>query len=108
MERFYRNDPAALRPTVRAVAAVKDGEPICVAGVQWDGFKYVAFADGSEKFKQHPMTGLRMVRRVLGMAAALKAPVYAGADDLIAESGSFLRRIGFEETHTPGVFIWQA
>jgi hypothetical protein len=60
LKRFYGDAP---RRTVRALAAVLEGEPLCVAGIYRDGDRLVGFADMRPEMRErYRKTGMRMAR----------------------------------------------
>ena len=96
--------------TMRGLAAVKDGHPICIAGIYFDGDKMCAFADIREEMRKFRKTGVRMGHELAAMMTALGTDVYALADKACPNADLFLIHLGFEralpETN-PELFVWR-
>lgn len=93
LEQFYGHPQSR---SVRALAAVLDGKPICVAGVHCDGARYIAFAEITPLMREkYPLSGMRMARRVMQMIRDLRVPVYTAADCRVEAAHRFLEHLGF-------------
>lgn len=100
MERFYGKPQAV---TVRALAAVLDGEPLCIAGTFTQGGVTVVFANvRPEMRKRFKKTGLRLARRVMQMA---QGRVVAMPDGNVEAAARFLEHLGFTKADN-GVYAW--
>jgi hypothetical protein len=105
-EMIMRFTGEAPRHTVRALAAVLDGEPLAIAGVHCDGKRHIAFASVKPVMRErYRKTGLRMARQVIAMWRSLGVPVFAVPDERIEAAPRFLRHLGFREIRK-GVYAW--
>jgi hypothetical protein len=105
-EMFAQFTGKPLRHTVRALAAVLDGEPLCIAGVHCDGKRYIAFASVKPVMRErYRKTGLRMARQLIQAWGALGMPVFAAADECVEAAPRFLEHLGFREIRK-GVYAW--
>jgi len=105
LEKFYGQRPSH---TVRAVVAVKDDDVIGVAGICIQNGRAIVFSEKKEGTTYDKRTIVQGIRRVMGIAAQKKIPVYAVADPKIDGSDTLLRHMGFMPTHENSeVYSWQ-
>lgn len=104
LTRFYGQPQ---RCSVRALAAVLDGEPICIAGTCVQGGRKVMFADVRDEMRRYPKTGVRMAKKVMDGIRADGVPVAAMADEGVESARRFLEYLGFQPVHD-GVYAWRA
>ncbi len=105
-EMFTRFTGKPPQHTVRALAAVLDGEPLAIAGVHCDGNRHFAFASIKPVMRErYRKTGLRMARQLLQEWRDRGAPVYAVADERIEAAPRFLEHLGFREIGK-GLYAW--
>lgn len=95
------------QPTTRALVAVMDGRPICVAGVVTENGVRKAYANISDEMRKYPKTGLRMARRVMQMISESGVTTFAKASPDVEAAERFLEHLGFKHLHS-GVYKWPA
>lgn len=97
-----------LPKTVRAVAAVQDGEVLGVAGFFPHEGHLIMFADiapvARAEICRHKRTLVRCARRVMGMAIERGMPIIASADPDIEGSDRLLLHLGFAPEN--GSYRW--
>jgi hypothetical protein len=98
------------RKTMRAYAAVVDGQSVAVAGVYYYPDQVVAFSKILPEYA-HLKAGLgRGAVKVLKMLRDINKPILAVAEPDIPTAPDFLERCGFEyiQTNSQGkVYIWR-
>jgi acetyl-CoA carboxylase carboxyltransferase component len=103
IKRFYGH---AQPWTVRAFAAVLNGEPLCIAGVGYAEGQSVVFANVKpvmrERFKK---TGVRLAKCVMQLVAERGQPVIALPDCGLESAPRFLEYLGFQRLPN-GVYAW--
>lgn len=102
MERFY-GTPQQI--TVRALAAVLDGEPLCIAGTFTQGGVTVVFANVKPEMRtRFKKTGVRLARRVM---ETVSGRVVAMPDGNVEAAARFLEHLGFTKSEN-GVYAWSS
>lgn len=106
LDRFYgKRQPYTVH---RALAAVLDGEPICIGGAYRVGDRFVAFADVRPVMRERFVkTGVRMAKDVLKMYREMGVPLFAKASCDVEAAGRFLEHLGFKPLRD-GVYAWRA
>ena len=88
--------------TVRAYAAVRDGEVLGVGGVYREGVSQVLFSEFTDAIRKDKRSLVRLLR---SMATLMKGTVYSYADEAIAGSEVLLEHMGFER-YEGRVYQW--
>lgn len=99
IEEFYGTVPV----TVKAIAAIENGNCYGVAGFYKSNDKDVIFVKIKDELKSHKRLIILAARRLLKMS---NGKVFAIQDKCIETSGNFIKHFGFEELKD-GVFVWQ-
>lgn len=102
IDRFYGERP---RPTMRAVVAMMDGEPMGVIGLAKRGEVLHAFSEYKPQIATHLkcMTVLRMIKFAVRMFEEAKLPIYAMAES----DNGLLERLGFERVRED-LYRWRS
>lgn len=74
VEKFYGDIPPV---TIRAVAAVRDGEVLGIAGVHRMGMGYALFSEAKDEFFKNKRDVVRAIREVKKITDTLKMTLYA-------------------------------
>lgn len=90
--RFYGKLPIK---TMRGFVAVKNGEPIGIGGIYYEGKHAVAFSEMKPEMKKDKKTIARAIRKLLAMFASAGRPVYAVCDKDEPTAAWLLARLGF-------------
>lgn len=96
-----------LERSVRAVAAVRNGKVLGVAGIYPGSAGWVMFADLSEEVRRDRRLVVRGYRAVQDLARRRPMPVVAIADPEIPGSDVLLEHMGFQRV-APEVFLWHS
>ena len=106
IRRFYGGEMP--KRTVRALMLVVDGEPVVIGGYyttlhEGDAKAIVFSEDKDGALRRYAKSAVRMGWRVMGMAFASGAKVYAGQAAHLESSRRFIQHFGFVEVDK-GVF----
>lgn len=103
----FVGEPAKV--TLRAVAAVKEGRIIGMAGVYVDRkFNRLAmFSHLTDEIRKDRRTIARGIRILMGIAARMRLDVHAVADETVPGSEKLLQHMGFVK-NTVGVYVWHS
>ena len=108
LERYYGFSPY---PTVRAQAAVEDGEILGIGGMSLSKHRMVVFVSMKEELRERMRKYPRaLVRKVLELQDYAKRKgliLQAEPDKAIPCSLQFLDRLGFEKVSGTEVYIWR-
>lgn len=96
LARFYGKP---VTRSMRAIAAVRDGDVLGVAGVFVDESRQVVFSSISEELKAHPRLIVRAYRIVLAMARESALQAHAVCDPAETTARHFLEHIGFQKVN---------
>jgi hypothetical protein len=96
-----------LERSVRAVAAVRDGQVLGVAGIYPGQAGWVMFAELSDDVRRDKRLVIRGYRAVQDLARRRPMPVVAIADPEIPGSDILLEHMGFQRV-APEVFLWHS
>lgn len=95
-------------PTLRALVAELDGQPIGVIGLARQGPVSRLFSEFRPELRPHlkSMAVLRGIKTVLRWVEAAKIPVYALAQCDEPDAHRLLKRLGFEQRDDE-VYLWR-
>lgn len=91
--------------TVRAIAAVENGQVFGVAGIYKDGFRDVAFVKITDKLKNDKRSiiiGSKLFFKMFGHRNML-----AIKDQCLDSADGFIKHFGFKELQD-GIYVWTA
>lgn len=96
IERFYADKLWRPNVTTKSLVALKDGEPIGVAGgfVQPDDGLVVFFGDFTDELRKRKVTLYRLAQAGRDWALSLGTRAYALADPAVENSERLLERLG--------------
>lgn len=93
LERHY---PHGAGKTVRAIAAVKDGRVIGVAGAYLLPAGLAVFGEFTDELKAHPRAMLRGWKTLRSMLDQSRLPAYVFCDRTFEAAERFLDHLGFQ------------
>ena len=103
LERYYGHSQSR---SVRALAVVLDGEPICIGGTCRDGARVIAFAEIKPVMRErYRKTGLLLAKRVMAMIRETGVPVFTITDCNVEAAERFLEHLGFTK-RAEGIYTW--
>lgn len=85
--------------TFKGYAAVRDGQPIGLAGIYREGSHLVAFSEVSGELKDHKRAMVEGRRLVRQMMAEVHRPVFAEVNAQEPGAPKLLARLGFVPLH---------
>jgi hypothetical protein len=103
IEIFFGEPP---KRTIRAVVAVKDGEPIAVAGLFLDQSRYVLFSDLKPEMYKHKKAIVKTMRAARKLMDTVHLPVYAVPEKEPYNDAVIIKHLGFKEEN--GVYVWRS
>lgn len=99
---FY---PDGLRQSVRALAAVRDGEVLGIVGVYPADGRQAVFMEVKDELRKHPRVFIRGARIVMQWIRNARMPTHAMCDQSIEAAERFLVHYGFRHLHK-GLYEW--
>lgn len=105
-EMFARLQGPPPAVTVRAVAAVRGGDLLGVAGAYANESGWVMFSTLTDKLRADKRAMVRMMREVQRILARRRMSVVAVADPQIDGSDILLEHMGFERAYGD-VYLWR-
>ncbi len=98
--------PEPLPQTVRAIAAVKDGRVMGIAGFYHGKAGAVVFADLSDELRKAPRVLINGARWIFSTLKDKRFSVFAKCDERIEAAERFLLHLGFKRIDND-FFEWQ-
>ncbi len=100
-------DEKFLRPTVKAVVARIDGEPVALAGLWYMNGLTIAFCILKPEARPYKKTIHKVATMIVAYAKARHKFIFAQIDDGEGTADRWLRRLGFEPYGNDGAYRWQ-